>query len=122
MFKLHFAASLKDLKKWYEDRKATDPNPVTTELKTARLKEIQARFTSDLKPKMKTTGYDEFTRRELNNAILLAYQTYEYSLEDFDKLYRRFDGDFTKTLDWLKSLKNEKKPDQKLKEFVTTQK
>jgi len=114
-FSAFITQELKDLKQWYEDHKGQ----VTTDGKAARLKEIQTRFLSDLKPKMKTKNYDDFAKRELNNAILLAYRTYEYSLEDFEKLYEHFGGDFSKTLAWLKSLKDVKNPDQKLREFVT---
>jgi predicted aminopeptidase len=114
LFSAFITQELKDLKKWYEDNKGK----VNTENKTARIKEIQARYTKDLKPKMKTRNYDDFATRELNNAVLLAYQTYEYSLEDFEKLYAHFGRDFAKTLEWLKSLKDEKDPAQKLKDFV----
>ena len=58
-------------------------------------------------------------KREINNALLLAYQTYEHSLVDFDKLFEHFGGDFKKTLEWLKGLANEKKPDQVLRDFVS---
>jgi len=115
LFSAFITQELKDLKKWYEDNKGK----VNTENKAARIKEIQARYLKDLKPKMKTQNYDDFATRELNNAILLAYQTYEYSLEDFEKLYAHFNHDFAKTFAWLKTLKNEEKPAEKLKEFVT---
>lgn len=114
LFSKFITKELQDLKKWYEDNKGK----VTVESKTARLKEIQARFVKDLKPKMKTENYKEFEKRELNNAYLLAIQTYEYSLEDFAKLYEKMGGDFKKTLDWLKSLEDQKDPAQALKDFV----
>ncbi len=116
LFSAFITQELKDLKKWYEDNKGQ----VTTETKNARIKELQARFTKDVMPRMKTKNYDDFGTRELNNAILLAYQTYEYSLEDFEKLYTRFNRDFAKTFEWLKTLKDEEKPAEKLRAFVTT--
>jgi predicted aminopeptidase len=91
---------------------------MTPERKAERLKQIQTRFTAELKPKLKTRDYDEFGKRPLNNALLLAYRTYEYSLEDFARLYARFGGDFGKTLDWLKGLAAKDDPEKALKDFV----
>jgi predicted aminopeptidase len=116
LFSLFVTKELEALKKWYVDNKGH----VSKETKTARLKEIQTRFTKDLKPKLKTDNYREFERRELNNALLLAYQTYEYSLEDFQKLFEHFGRDFKKTLAWLKGLEKDPKPAQTLKEFVSS--
>ncbi len=113
-FSAFITQELKELKKWYED----NAGKVTPELKTARLKEIQTRFLYKLKPTLKTRNYDEFASRELNNAILLAYQTYEYSLEDFEKLYEHFGRDFARTFDWLKTLKDDPSPAETLKKFV----
>ncbi len=115
IFSTFLSRELEDLKKWYEERKGqTDPAA-----KAERLSEIQKRFLTEVKPKLRTSLYDEFGRRTLNNAVLLAYRTYEYELEDFAKLYRHFGGDFHKTLAYLKTLEKSKKPDQKLKEFVS---
>jgi predicted aminopeptidase len=111
LFSKFLTKEMEDLKKWYVDNKGK----VTKESKAARLKEIQERFA---KLKFKTTNYAEFGKRELNNALLLSYQTYEYSLADFEKLYNHFHRDFRQTLEWLKTLKDAKKPDQVLKDFV----
>ncbi len=115
LFSVFLTREVEDLKKWYEANKAG----MTPEKKAGHLKEIQKRFSTDVRPKLKTKNYEEFEKKELNNAILLAYRTYEYSLDDFDKLHTHFGGDFGKTLEWLKSLDGEKKPDQKLKEFAS---
>ncbi|MGZ3722948.1 MAG: aminopeptidase [Bdellovibrionales bacterium] len=116
LFSAFVTKELEDLKKWYIENKGK----ISKELKTARLKEIQTRFAKELKPKLKTENYREFERRELNNALLLAYQTYEYSLADFQKLFDHFGHDFKKTLEWLKGLEKEPKPDQTLKDFVSS--
>jgi predicted aminopeptidase len=114
LFSAFITKELQDLKKWYEDNKGK----VTADRKAARLKEIQKRF-SELKKKFKSDGYLDFEKRELNNALLLSYQTYEYSLADFEKLFRFNGGDFKRTLNWLMTLKKSKKPDQVLKDFVS---
>ncbi len=104
-----------ELKKWYEDNKGK----VTTESKATRLKGIKEHYMNDLKPKFKGPGYRDFEKREINNALLLAYQTYEHSMVDFEKLLQHFGGDFKKTLEYLKTLAKESKPDQALKDFVS---
>ena len=114
LFSAFLTREVEDLKKWYESHKTA----LTPASKAARMKDIQNKFTAELRPKMKTKIYEEFEKKELNNAILLAYRTYEYSLEDFDKLHAHFAGDFMQTLEWLKGLKGEKNPEQKLTEFA----
>lgn len=115
LFSAFLTKEVEDLKKWYE---AERNNGLTLERKATRLKEIQDRFKKEVRPKMITKAYEEFENRELNNAVLLAYRTYEYSLADFGKLYEKMNRDFKKTLDWLRSLDGTKDPDKKLKEFV----
>lgn len=114
LFSEFLTREAEDLKKWYEANKGT----VTTETKAEKLKALQAKFSKEVRPKMKTKNYEEFEKKELNNAILLAYRTYEYSLDDFSKLYEKMGRDYKKTLGWLKTLDGEKKPDEKLRDFV----
>lgn len=114
LFSEFLTKEIEDLKKWYADNKGQ----VTKASKATRLKEIQTRFTKELRPKLQTENYREFEKRELNNALLLAYQTYEYSLADFQKLFDHFQGDFRKVLEYLKGLEKDSKPDQTLKDFV----
>lgn len=116
LFSAFITRELETLKKWYED----NAGKITNESKARRIKEIQDRYLAELKPRMKTDNYDDFSTRELNNAVLLAYKTYEYSLDDFEKLYSHFGNDFRKTMEWLKTLKNEENPDQKLKDFISS--
>jgi predicted aminopeptidase len=116
LFSIFLTREIESLKKWYSDNAGT----VTIEKKTARLKELQTRFVEELKPQLKGENYRELEKRELNNALLLAYQTYEYSLEDFNKLFDHFNSDFKQTLAYLKTLERSAKPDQTLKEFVSS--
>jgi predicted aminopeptidase len=114
LFSAFITQECKDLKDWFEKNRGR----VSAESKKQRLLEIQARFAQQVRPHLKTKAYGDFETRELNNAILLAYKTYEYSLEDFEKLFVKMNRDIPKIIDWLKSLESEAKPDLKLKEFV----
>src|SRR6185312_983179 len=81
LFSQFITRELQDLRKWYDDNKGH----ITAESKAQRLQVLKEHFGRDVKPRLKTDAYRDFEKRELNNALLLAYQTYEYSLEDFAK-------------------------------------
>ena len=114
LFSTFITREIGDLRAWYAAR--TDRDAAA---KTARLNEIKARFVKDVRPRLKTRGYHDFDKRDLNNALLLAYGTYEFGLEDFEKLHAHFGRDFAQTLSWLMTLAKDSKPEAKLKEFVT---
>lgn len=115
LFSKFLTSETEELKKWYETHKGQ----ISAEQKEARLKEIQDRFRKELSLKMKTKNYSEFEKRQLNNALLLAYHTYEYSLEDFQKAFDLHDHDFKKTLAYFKTLESSKNAAQTLKDFVS---
>jgi predicted aminopeptidase len=114
IFSAFVTKEIESLKKWYSENKAH----FSVEKKAVRLKEIQTRFAQEVRPLLKSEGYRDFEKRELNNAYLLAIQTYEYSLSDFQKLFDHFDHDYGKTLAWLKGLEKDPNPAQTLKDFV----
>ena len=116
LFSQFITREVQDLKRWYEAGKGK----ITPADKTARLQALQQRFLSEVKPNLQTHGYREFEKGRLNNALLLAYQTYEYSLEDFQKLFDHYHHDFKQTLAYLKTLERDPKPAQTLKDLVST--
>jgi hypothetical protein len=111
---MFISAVLRVLKIWFE----ANNGHVTAESKTARLQLIKDHFVATVKPQLGPHSYSDFEKRELNNAYLLAYQTYEYNLDDFAKVYSHFGNDFKKSLEFLKTLKDSKAPDQDLKAFA----
>ncbi len=114
LFSAFLTKELDELKNWYQ----VQTNPISPESKKERLKQIQERFSKQVRPKLIGPSYKEFENQELNNAILLAYKTYEYSLEDFEKLFEKVEGDYSRALEYLMSLKKSKHPDQDLKRYV----
>ena len=72
-----------NLKEWYK----TNKGKVTPETKKQRIKEIQDRFLKDIKPTLKTENYNYFSEIELNNAKLLSYRSYNFNMEEFEKLF-----------------------------------
>ncbi len=100
------------LKKWYEDNKGK----VSKELKQKRLSEIQSRFKSEIRPKLRTRFYDYFARIELNNARLLSYRSYNYNMVEFEKLFSSplIGGDLKAFMDYCAKFKKAKNPEQAL--------
>lgn len=101
---------LDSLEAWYVERKAKKL-PFTEDERLARIKEIQVRFASDVKPKLKSAGsYDKFEKAELNNARLLNYRLYFEDLGQFEKVFEKFGRDFSKMLAFCKSLEKSDDP------------
>jgi predicted aminopeptidase len=90
-------------------------SPMTPEKKEAALAELKQRFEKDLRPKLKSKSYLRFSDVKLNNAFLMGYKTYMNDLSDFEKLFKKFSGDFKKFLEFCKNLESEKDPAARLK-------
>ncbi|MES2856114.1 MAG: aminopeptidase, partial [Bdellovibrionota bacterium] len=96
-FAKFMSGELDALEKWYLDKKGT---PIAEAERTARIKEIQTRFASDLKPKLKDAeSFSRFEKAELNNARLLTFRLYFQDLNQFEKVFDKLGGDFTKMLE-----------------------
>jgi predicted aminopeptidase len=110
LFSKFISEEIKSLRQWYVENKGK----VTLELKTKRLAEIQEHFTKNLKPKLKTQDYEQFTKEPLNNARILLYDTYVTDLSDFETAFKKQNGDFKKFLEFCKTLEKSKKPEADL--------
>lgn len=111
LFSKFISDELSHLKKWYKET-----SNITDELKSNRLKLITDNFDTILKPKLKTKKYNYFSKKELNNANLLPYQTYLSDLSDFETVHKKLGNSFTNTINYLKTLEKEKDPIQALKD------
>lgn len=114
LFSAFITREIESLKKWFTENKGK----ITRDQKMARLKEIQTRFTTELRPKLGKDAYLDFEKSELNNAKLLAYQTYEYDQASFEKAWSRCGQDFKRTLAYFKTLEKVSSPEKSLKEFA----
>ncbi len=112
IFSTFITQEIKDLKAWYLGA------PLDPELKSKRLKEIQARFLKDVKPQLKTKSFSNFADQELNNAKILAYGTYLADLEDFQNAFNKMGRDFFKFMEFCKSLANSKHPEEDVKKVL----
>ncbi len=63
---------------------------------------------SEIKVQLKTDGYKDFDRLELNNAVLLAYRRYVHRLDRFKALYEYFGKDLKRMVMFFKEVKASK--------------
>ena len=113
LFSTFISEELKSIEQWYKDRA---DQPLPDEVRQARLKEIQTRFATELRPKLKLKdSYKGFETVELNNARLIHYRLYLENLDDFEAVFQRLGGDFHKMLEFCRSLEKESDPKAALK-------
>jgi len=69
--------------------------------------ELFQRLKEDFREKMvslKTSGYKNFEKVDINNAVLLAYRRYIYRLENFQVLYEQFGRDTRRIVEYFKTI------------------
>ena len=83
LFSSFMVKEYKSLDQWYKENKGK----INPDIKQKRLKTIQERFLSDIQPRLKLNQYNYFLKMDLNNARLLSYRSYNYNMEEFEKLF-----------------------------------
>ena len=63
----------------------------------------------EIKLQFKTDCYKDFEKKDLNNAVLLAYRRYIHSLENFEALYESMGKDLKKVVEFFKRLQGSDK-------------
>ena len=117
LFSSFMEKEYKLLDQWYKNNKGE----IIPEMKEKRLKEIQERFVSQIQSKLKTRRYSYFSKIRLNNAVLLSYRTYNYKMEEFEKLYIQSDRDIKTVIHRCSQFKDERNPEEALSRFVSRQ-
>ena len=116
LFSSFMVGEYEDLGQWYKDNEGN----VTPESKQKRLKEIQIRFVTEIKPSLKTSYYNYFSNIELNNARLLSYRSYNYDMEEFERLFTSpiINEDIKAFIEYCMQFKKEKDPEAALSQAV----
>ena len=114
LFSKFISRELDTLRNWYKE----NSGQINADQKKLRLREIQDRFAKELQPQFKSKSYSNFTKQELNNAILLSYKTYLYDLSDFEILFEAKGRDFKELIKACKKLENEENPEKALKDLL----
>jgi predicted aminopeptidase len=129
LFSTFISAEIRDLETWYKDEreknggKPIDPTKdankaADEERRQAQFLLIQEHFKVSLAPKLKTDNYSHFPSIKLNNARLLLYKTYVGDLSDFAELYKLTGENVALFLEKCKSLKDNSKPEDGLRELI----
>jgi predicted aminopeptidase len=64
----------------------------------------------EIKVRFKTDCYKDFEKRDLNNAVLLAYRRYIHRLERFETLYEYLGQDIKKFIEFFKEVRASGEP------------
>ncbi|MCZ0933115.1 MAG: aminopeptidase [Oligoflexia bacterium] len=105
-----------NLNEWYK----TNKGKVTPETKQKRIRKIQVRFLTEIHPKLKTENYNYFSNIELNNAKLLSYRSYNFNMEEFEKLFNssKINKNIKAFIDYCFRFKDEENPEVALTQTV----
>lgn len=104
---------IKMLEDWYNQKPPRDEAR-----RLERLQDIQKRFLSEVKPRLKTKSYEKFPEVKLNNARLLVYKTYLQDLSIFEKLARKTGFDYGMFLERVKTLEKHPEPEEGLRKLT----
>ena len=103
------------LEAWYQE----NPDAALSEKKRLRLREIQERFAARLLPQMQTNRYHYFPKIRLNNARLLSYRSYNYNMDEFEKLFASADFNIEAFIQKCESFKDAPDPEEALRQAVS---
>ena len=114
LFSSFMEGEYKLLNQWYKGNKGK----INPEMKSKRLREIQERFIERIQLQLKTNRYNYFATIQLNNAILLSYRTYNYKMDEFEKLYALSGYDMKTFIRNCFRFRDHKNPEAALSRFV----
>ena len=103
------------LENWYKE----NPGAAQSEKKRRRLREIQDRLAHHILPKMKTRRYRYFPKIRLNNARLLSYRSYNYNMDELEKLFEQTGFDIAAFTEKCQSFKDAPDPEEALRQAVS---
>ena len=116
IFSSFMTEEYKNLAQWYRDNKGN----IDQDIKRERLRDIQDRFLIEIYPELKISRYDYFPEMELNNARLLSYRSYNYNMEEFEKLFSSdlISRNIKTFINYCSDFKKEKDPELALTQIV----
>lgn len=115
IFRKFMSAEFKKMEGFYNQ---IPPDFRTDEIKQSYFHDLKKNFEKDVKPKLKTNSYDLFFEKDLNNAKIMLYATYNKDLSDFEDLYYLVGHDFKAFMNEIKKLEKSKDPSADLKKMT----
>lgn len=117
VFSSFMAREYESLNSWYKENKGH----ITPQQKKERIQALQTQFTEEIQPLLKSTRYDYFPRTQLNNAILLSYRSYNYNMEEFEKLFNssKINQSISGFIEHCSQFEDDKNPEEAFRRAVS---
>lgn len=117
LFSSFMVQEFNSLNEWYKTNKGN----ITPEMKYKRIREIQNRFLLDIHSQLKTENYNYFPNIKLNNVKLLSYRTYNFNMDEFEKLFNSpaIKKNIKTFIDYCSRFINKKNPEAALTQAVS---
>jgi predicted aminopeptidase len=119
IFSQFITKEIKDLDEWYKERAKT---VIPEEIRQARLKQIQTKFLTEVRPLIDKNFRKDFELNELNNAKLLLFKLYDDDPAELEQLYGSYNKNLIEFIAYLKTLKSQEELAAKLSELRKSQK
>lgn len=116
LFSTFMVQEYNELKKWYIDNE----DSMSLALKLHRLEKIQEEFKNTILPQLEVFKYDYFTETKLNNAKMLSYRSYNYNMEEFEKLFNhpKVGQSIKAFIEFCSSFEHEDSPEEALSKAI----
>ncbi len=111
IFSAFIKKELADLNQWYQEDLKKLPTEQWDSLKKSRLKSIQEKYK---KLDLKGDSTSGFVNRELNNAILQLYSTYNENFDSLEMAYQKLGKKLDRLIALAKEIENEESPEEAL--------
>lgn len=98
------------LKQWYVQNSSQQDMLLREE----QFRKIQKKYEQELKPTLRKSVGEWILKRELNNAILAGFATYQQNLAEFEKIYQRCEQSLPCFLSKIRTLESHPNPWQGL--------
>ena len=120
LFSKFITSELSDLKSWYDkfDHSKNLPEDDKELIRQERLTLIATHFENELKPKLKSSGYDKVFSKKFNNADLGVYNTYMRSLNVFENVFQKYGSNIASFLKKCEELENVDNPEAELEKWA----
>jgi predicted aminopeptidase len=111
-----FARAISDLRARLEAvYRSALPREGKLRVKQHELDDFPRRYREEIRPKLRSSDFDGYLKRKLNNASILAMERYHGELDAFAALHRKLGSNLRLTVERLKKLADEPHPRDALK-------
>ena len=110
IFSQFVSKRLAELESWYKSNGSRSEND-----RESQFEKIKKDFNQNELKKMQTKNYNKTFDKKINNAYLGLFKTYLSNMDDFEKVYQKYNGDLLLFIEKMKQLEKSKDPMKDLK-------